>query len=164
MKHQPLWALAAALCIGSISTSCSENEGPGTPGGGEETVSRYVIAATAGGTDPATYLVTTETLDSGGLTTVGQGTETESGSNWIFYGETYLFNFQYNDGAQGTGFAYALDPATGKAYEARRYTYNRTTTYGTWGANVITASTNDGNKEQDADGNLDSHRLSPLSK
>ena len=153
MKHQPLWALAAALCIGSISTSCSENEGPGTPGDGEETVSRYVIAATAGGTDPATYLVTTETLDSGELTTVGQGTETESGSNWIFYGETYLFNFQYNDGAQGTGFAYALDPATGKAYEARRYTYNRTTTYGTWGANVITASTNDGNKEQDADGN-----------
>lgn len=151
MKKQFVWALAAALSIGSIMVSCTEE-----PHGGEgsgETLSRYVIAASAGGDQGATYLVTTDNLDEGTLSTVGNGTETESGSTWIFYKENFLFNFQYNDGAQGTGFAYALNPATGKAFEARRYTYNRTTTYGTWGDNVITASTNNGNKEQDAAGN-----------
>lgn len=154
MKKHFLWGLAVALSTGSLLTACSENENTGGDDGKEGTYqSRYVIAAQAGGNEGATYLVTADNLDSGTVTTLGNGTETESGSNWIHYGEKYLFNFQYNDGGQGTGFAYALDPVTGKAYEARRYTYNRTTTYGTWGENVITASTNDGNLEQDANGN-----------
>ena len=51
------------------------------------------------------YLATSETLDEGTLTTVGNGLETESGSNLIFYRDAYLFNFQYNDGGQGTAFA-----------------------------------------------------------
>lgn len=160
MKKQLTWALAAALYTGCLLTACSDSDDPVTPGTGPEepdtptteAVSRYVIAASAGGDDGGTYLVTTDNLDSGSLTTVGNGLETESGSNWIYYGEKYLFNFQYNDGAQGTGFAYALNAETGNAYEARRYTYNRTTTYGTWGENVITASTNDGNREQNEGG------------
>ena len=160
MKKQFTWALAAALSTGCLLTACSDSDDPVTPGTGPEepdtptteAVSRYVIAASAGGDDGGTYLVTTDNLDSGSLTTVGNGLETESGSNWIYYGEKYLFNFQYNDGAQGTGFAYALNAETGNAYEARRYTYNRTTTYGTWGENVITASTNDGNQEQNEGG------------
>ena len=160
MKKQFTWALAAALSTGCLLTACSDSDDPVTPGTDPEepdtptteAVSRYVIAASAGGDDGGTYLVTTDNLDSGTLTTIGNGLETESGSNWIYYGEKYLFNFQYNDGAQGTGFAYALNAETGNAYEARRYTYNRTTTYGTWGENVITASTNDGNQEQNEGG------------
>lgn len=152
MKTEIVWALAATILAGSAMVSCSENDTPNEGGG--KTESRYVIAASAGGDQGATYLVTTDNLDAGTLSTVGNGTETESGSTWIFYKENYLFNFQYNDGAQGTGFAYALNPSTGKAFEARRYTYNRTTTYGTWGDNVITASTNDGNREQDGEGNF----------
>ena len=158
MKQTFTWAFLTLLAGGMLA-ACSEedtpvNPTPDTPDNPtEETLTRYVIAAQAGGNDGATYLVTTDNLDEGTLTTVNEGFETQSGSNWIFYGETLLFNFQYNDGAQGTGFAYALNPETGKAYEARRYSYNRTTTYGTWGKNVITASTNDGNQEQDAAGN-----------
>ncbi len=159
-KNYLLLGLLATAMAGTALTSCSDDEPSGNGGNGgnggdteETTVTRYVIAASSGGDDGATYLLTTETLDEGSLTTLANGTETESGSNWVSYGETYLFNFQYNDGAQGTGFAYALDPATAKAYEARRYTYNRTTTYGTWGENVITASTNNGNQEADSEGN-----------
>ena len=125
MKKQLTWALAAALYTGCLLTACSDSDDPVTPGTDPEepdtptteAVSRYVIAASAGGDDGGTYLVTTDNLDSGSLTTVGNGLETESGSNWIYYGEKYLFNFQYNDGAQGTGFAYALDAGTGNAYE-----------------------------------------------
>ncbi len=145
------WALAAALCTGSLFTACDNSNEPAiNPDGPQlgETVSRYVVAAESGNSgSSAVYLTTAETLDEGSLTTVGNGTETESGSNWIFYKDSYLFNFQYNDGGQGTAFAYELNPATGKAVEARRYTFNRTTTYGTWGDNVITASTNVGSQE-----------------
>ncbi len=146
------WALAAALTTSSLFTACDESndllpDTPDTPQQGE-TISRYVVAAQSGGSSStAMYLATSETLDEGTLTTVGNGLETESGSNLIFYKDAYLFNFQYNDGGQGTAFAYALNAQTGKAEEVRRYTFNRTTTYGTWGDNVITASTNVGTQE-----------------
>ncbi len=150
-KHY-LWALAVALSSLTF-ISCSEDE-PTTPGGGTGTIpvgeSRYIIAASAG---DAVYLLTAPTLDEGEISAYQDGLETESSSNWIFYGNKYLFSFQYNDGAQGTGFSYRLDANSGKVVEAQQYTYNRTTTYGTWGENVITSSTNAGTKEQDAQGN-----------
>ena len=152
-KNRITWALAAALLSSSLFTACSDDE-PGTDnsGGGGNAgtdLRRYVIAAEA---DNATYLIASESLDEGEVTGRGNGLETESGSNWIFYRENYLFNFQYNDGSQGTGFSYRLG-ADGTVVEDRQYTYNRTTTYGTWGDNVITASTNAGTAEQDAEGN-----------
>lgn len=146
-KNRITWALAAALLSSSLFTACSDDE-PGTDnsGGGGNAgtdLRRYVIAAEA---DNATYLIASESLDEGEVTGRGNGLETESGSNWIFYRENYLFNFQYNDGSQGTGFSYRLG-ADGTVVEDRQYTYNRTTTYGTWGDNVITASTNAGTAE-----------------
>ena len=150
--NQMTWALAAALTTSSLFIACDESnellpDNPDTPQQGE-TISRYVVAAQSGGSSStAMYLATSETLDEGTLTTVGNGLETESGSNLIFYRDAYLFNFQYNDGGQGTAFAYALNAQTGKVEEVRRYTFNRTTTYGTWGDNVITASTNTGSEE-----------------
>ena len=131
------YAWVAALSTAGLLTSCDESsdllpDTPDTPQAGE-TISRYVVAAQSGGSSTtAMYLATSETLDEGTLTTVGNGLETESGSNLIFYRDAYLFNFQYNDGGQGTAFAYALNAQTGKVEEARRYTFNRTTTYGTW--------------------------------
>lgn len=151
------WALAAALISGSLFTACSDEEEIINNGGDTnepdqpttESIRRYVIAAAAG---DATYLIAAESLDEGNISGYGTGLETEGGSNWIFYRENYLFNFQYNDGNAGTGFSYRLN-ANGTVEEARQYTYNRTTTYGTWGDNVITASTNAGTAEHDDEGN-----------
>lgn len=142
-------ALASVLLCCHTLTSCSEDETavPTTPPGG---TSQYVIAATAG---DATYLVTAESLDKGSVTVTKNGTETDGGSYWVFYGEDYLFSLQYNDGAAGTGASYQLNGNTGKVKEARSYTFNRVTTYGIWGDNVITASTNDGSQEKDSEGN-----------
>ena len=150
-KNHYLWALAAI--VGSLTmASCSDDEPTSPSDGGALAAgeSRYIIAASAG---DAVYLLTAKSLDEGQITAYQDGLETESSSNWIFYGDRYLFSFQYNDGAQGTGFSYNLDAATGKMVEAQQYTYNRTTTYGTWGENVITSSTNAGTREQDAQGN-----------
>ena len=155
-KNNFVWTLAAAMAFGCIFTACSDNNEPNSNNGNdnkddntEESIRRYVIAAIA---DDAAYLLTAESLDEGEVTGRGNGTETESGSNWIFYRENYLFNFQYNDGNAGTGFSYRLN-SSGTIEEARQYTYNRTTTYGTWGDNVITASTNAGTAENDGEGN-----------
>lgn len=149
-------AAISALSLGCmLLAACNEKptDGPDGPGTGTETISRYVIVAEAGsGSQSATYLVTSESLDEGSVSPDGNGWETQSASNWIYYGDRYLFGFQYNDGNQGTGFSFRLGE-DGSVIEDRQYTFNRTTTYGTWGDNVITASTNAGTDEQDAEGN-----------
>lgn len=150
------WALAAALCVGGALTSCSDDDttpdgGNGNGGTTTPGTSKYVIAAKA---DEGTYLVTSESLDEGTVTVLGNGTEAIGASYWIFYGQQDLFGLQYNDGNAGTGTSYALNAATGKVKEAREYTFNRITTYGTWGDNVITCSTNDGSQEKDTQGNF----------
>lgn len=150
------WALAVALCVGGALTPCSDDDttpdgGNGNGGTTTPGTSKYVIAAKA---DEGTYLVTSESLDEGTVTVLGNGTEAIGASYWIFYGQQYLFGLQYNDGNAGTGTSYALNAATGKVKEAREYTFNRITTYGTWGDNVITCSTNDGSQEKDTQGNF----------
>ena len=147
------WAMAAALCAAGTLTSCSDDDNNTTdtnPPGGQSGISRYVIAAQG---DDAAYLVTSESLDEGSVTILNNGTETEGGSYWVFYGERYLFSLQYNDGAAGTGSSFVLNGQTGQVNEKNAYTFNRVTTVGTWGNHVITASTNDGSQEQDAAGN-----------
>ncbi len=153
------WALVAALSFGCMfTTACSDDDPVQTeepnpepnpepsPEPTPETLTRFVIVAQAGSDNGATYLVTSESLDEGQVTAEGNGWETESASNWIYYGERYLFGFQYNDGSNGTGFSFKLGN-DGLITEDRQYTFNRTTTYGTWGDNVITSTTNAGTAE-----------------
>lgn len=141
------------LMIAACDKTPSPDAEPDPVPPGTESFSRYVIVAEAGSQgQSATYLIAAESLDEGTVSPAGNGWETQSASNWIYYQDRYLFGFQYNDGSQGTGFSFKLG-ADGSVVEDRQYTFNRTTTYGTWGDNVITASTNAGNNEQDSEGN-----------
>ena len=87
--NQMTWALAAALTTSSLFIACDESsellpDNPGTPHQ-FETISRYVVAAqSCGCSSTSMYLPTSETLDEVTLTTVGNGLETERGSNLIF--------------------------------------------------------------------------------
>lgn len=141
-------ALAIAVCSSSLFSSCSDEYSNGNSGGSVTETDKYVIAAKTG---DATYLITAESLDEGSVTSIGSGTETIGGSYWVFYGTDYLFSLKYNNGEAGTGASYILSQSTGKPVEYNSYTFNRITTYGIWGNNVITASTNDGNKETDGE-------------
>lgn len=138
----------AAILILLFSTisivSCDDSSDMNNIPSGTTTASKYIIAAKAGG---ATYLITTESLDSGYVSTRKNGTETVGGSYWVFYKDKYLFSLQYNDGSAGTGSSYKLNAYTGKMQEDKSYTFNRITTYGIWGDNVITVSTNNGSTE-----------------
>ncbi len=166
MKHFT-WALAAGLFLtsslfftacddedvvsddGDVTTSDTISDSDSDEVDDDSTLSRYIVVTA---TDDASYLLAVESLDEGSTSAYGNGLETETGANWIFYKENYLFNFQYNQGNAGTGFSYVLD-STGEVTEDRQYTYNRTTSYGTWGDYVITSSTSAGSSEQDEEGN-----------
>ena len=146
--------LTTILYACSTFIACSDDmPAAGTENNGDNitaATSKYVIAAK---TQDATYLVTAESLEEGTVTSVGAGTETIGGSYWVFYDDDFLFSLKYNDGEAGTGASYILNKTSGKVTEHQSYTFNRITTYGIWVENVITASTNDGNKETDAQGN-----------
>lgn len=127
-------ALTVALCSGSLFCSCSEEYVAGNQEGTVTGTDKYVIAAKTG---DATYLITSESLDEGTITSVGNGTETIGGSYWVFYNTDYLFSLKYNNGEAGTGASYILEQSTGKPAEHNSYTFNRITTYGIWGITLL---------------------------
>lgn len=145
--------LASMMCLGSVSlmSSCSEDnpviDNPDTPSGEAKTT--YVIAANV---DNASYLVTAPSLDEGEVSLEGNGTEVISGTYWVYKGLEYVFALVYNKGGAGTGASYYVN-TDGKVQPQYDYTYNRITTYGIWGDNIITASTGD-SKETDTNGNI----------
>ena len=142
--------IAGSLCLATfLTTSCTKEQ----PSGGENTPTTaeelYVIAAQVDGTS---YLITSETLEDGTVSVVGNGTEVIGGSYWVYKDMNYLFALVYNKGGAGTGASYYLNQ-NGTPTEQYLYDFNRITTYGTWGDNVITASTGDSN-QADEEGNL----------
>ncbi len=95
-----------------------------------------IVAATVDGVN---YLVPANSLDEGVISVKGQGKETETGTFWIFKDNKYLFRLVYNKGGNGTGASYLLKAGNTIA-DGLTYNFNRVTTYGSWGDNVITAS------------------------
>ena len=146
--------LTATLCLGGIGmmTSCTsedpvnnETNNEGNTGSGN---SAYVIAATV---DDASYLVTASSLDEGELS-LDNSKEVIDATYWVYKDQKMVFALVYNKGGSGTGASYYLD-GQGDIQKKYDYTYNRITTYGTWGENVVTVSTGD-SKTTDANGNI----------
>ena len=134
-------SIAATLfAVCSCSSDSNEPELPQSPEA--NTKSLYVIPAVVG---EASYLITAESLESGEVTVEGNGTEVLNATYWVYKGMDYVFALVYNKGGAGTGASYYLN-ANGQPTEKYAYTYNRITTYGTWGDNIITASTGNSSK------------------
>ena len=150
MKKFLLQAFAVAFCLSSgvFVASCDDDNNPvdNPPIDGE---TAYVVAATTG---EASYLVVANSLDEGTVSTQGNGTEVIGGTYWVYKGLDYVFALVYNKGGAGTGASYYLG-ADGKMKEKYTYTYNRITSYGTWGDKVVTVSTGD-SKITDEDQNV----------
>src|SRR5690606_33305330 len=100
----------------------------------------YVIVA---GSDEASYLLTSESLNTGSITNAKNGEETENGTYWVYYQDKYLFRLVYNQGNAGISSSYILDDQ-GKVKERNNtYEIKRFTSYGTYKDYIITSSTND---------------------
>ena len=90
-KNYLMTGLAAALLVGGVFTSCSDddpvnpdNGGNGNGNGGgstSEAVSSYVVAASVG---DANYLLTADTLGDGSISAKNNGLTTESGTQWRY--------------------------------------------------------------------------------
>ena len=107
-KNYLMTGLAAALLVGGVFTSCSDddpvnpdNGGNGNGNGGgstSEAVSSYVVA-----------LLTADTLGDGSISAKNNGLTTESGTQWIFYKDKYLYRLVYNQGNAGVTSSYVLN-------------------------------------------------------
>ena len=87
---------------GFVLTSCSEDDpvNPGNNGDNNndgtptsEVISNYVVAASV---NDANYLLTADTLTEGTISAKNNGLTTESGTQWIFYQDKYLYRLVYN--------------------------------------------------------------------
>lgn len=146
MKKRNLFVGIAATLIGSIGlTGCSENDvidgngGNGGNGSGQESGgSKYIVAGTS---SEATYLLSTDHLDSGEVSIVGNGMEVDNATAWVFYKDKYAYRLVYNQGNAGVTTSYQLDDS-GELIERniRHEIQNRFTTYGTYGSYIITAA------------------------
>ena len=161
-KNYLMTGLAAALLVGGVFTSCSDddpvnpdNGGNGNGNGGgstSEVVSSYVVAASVG---DANYLLTADTLGDGSISAKNNGLTTESGTQWIFYKDKYLYRLVYNQGNAGVTSSYVLN-TEGKVKERdNTYEIKRFTSYGIYGDYIITSSTGDlGEEYADENGYL----------
>ena len=138
MKRRLLTVSCAAVCMcGFVLTSCSEDD-PVTPGNNgdnnngtsaTEVISNYVVAASVSN---ANYLLTADTLTEGTISAKNNGLTTESGTQWIFYQDKYLYRLVYNQGNAGVTSSYILN-AAGKVEERdNTYEIKRFTSYGTY--------------------------------
>lgn len=145
-KYYFLKSLAAVVLAGSLIVSCDDDpvSDGGDGGGGTDVESRYIVAAqgiASGSTSAAYYLLTSESITEGSVTTVNNGVEAESGTQWIFHNNQYLYRLVYNQGNAGITSSYILN--NNGEIEEREYTYeiSRFTSNGIYGNNIITSST-----------------------
>ena len=149
MNKYTLHTLAASMALAGTLTSCSEEtvDTPPPPGGGDTTAvvtgpgisaaNDFVVVAT---TSDVNSIVQTGNLNTGRVSSVGNGLQTGAGTAWLFWHDKYLYRLQYNQGNAGVTSSYRMN--AGGQVEERDMQYNitRFVTYGTWGENVITAS------------------------
>ncbi|MDR1455731.1 MAG: DUF4374 domain-containing protein [Tannerella sp.] len=132
----PFMLPAAGLLLAFSSCDGNESPNPEPPAG---QTSQYVVVAT---TTDGTYILQTDDLASGQVTTVGNGIETEAATAWIFYGTKYAYDLVYKQGDPAEVAAYELDE---DGLLRRRFnTYqmpSRYTTYGYFDKYIVTAVT-----------------------
>ena len=150
-----LTGIATLFVAGSAFTACSSEDDPATDNGGEgtgATTAEYVVTVKV---DDAGKLLTTDKLNEGEITAKGEeGLVTESGTQWVFHGNKYLYNLQYNQGNAGVTKSFIRN-ANGELEErSRTYEIKRFTTYGIYNDYIITASTGDATSGADANGYL----------
>lgn len=109
MKHQYRNSLMVALCAFALG-SCSKNSE--TPDGEVSTgtdKTKFIIAATTGATGIADYLLTTDDLTKGTITTLGNGLEQDGSYRYYVSAQNKFFSLLYGQGNPGAVTTYGLN-------------------------------------------------------
>lgn len=156
-KNYLIKGLTLSMLSMSILVSCGSddpdpipNPNP-NPGETTEDISRFVVVANE---KDASYLMTTEDLSKGALTTVNNGTESDQGTYWIFWQDKFLYRLNYNQGEAGLSASYVLENGDKVKARSKKYEIKRFTSYGIYGNKIITTSTGDLNTGADENGYL----------
>ncbi len=148
-------AILAVLPLTAIC-SCTENEGEGPKGGSAEG-GKFVFATTVTiSSKSACVLVTSDSLESDTITTVNNGTTTESATQWVFL-NNYLYGLQYQQGNNGLTRSFALRNDGTIEPRSKEYSINRFSSYGTYNDNILTMQTTEGPEAL-----ADSHGYRPM--
>lgn len=100
----------------------------------------YVVAGT---TQDAAYILTSQSLDTGEVSSKGDGYETDysRAATWVFFGDKYLYRLSYNMGQAGTTVAFQLDENGKISKRPVEYSIQNFTSYGICGDAIITSAT-----------------------
>lgn len=134
------WSLAVIGIAMFTSCSDSDNNDPAAPAPNVE--SAFVVAGTVTTQQgDANYLLNSESLTTGTITTYKNGFEVDPGSYWVYFKNKYLYRLAYNQGDAGLSSSYILTSNGNIQERSNRYTIKRFTSYGVYNDNIITSST-----------------------
>lgn len=139
-KNFLMTGFAAAALLGGIFTSCSDDDPVSNGNGTGGATSTYVVAAASA---TASYLITNDKVTEGTNTIVGNGLETETGTQWIYYSDKYLYRLAYNQGSAGVTSSYILNGQGKVSQRDNTFEIKRFTSYGIYKDYIITSSTGD---------------------
>ena len=146
-KSAMKWAMSAmvALAASATFTSCSDDDGDGSPGATDDTsgqgAGKYVFATTIQGSNATSYvLLTGDTLDEGTLSPVNNGLLNDGATQWVFH-RNYLYGLTYNQGNAGTTRSYILGSDGNMKARGTEYRISRFSSYGAYDNNILTMAT-----------------------
>lgn len=114
MKKNSTLALLAFLAFTTFSCSSdSDKSGNETGGGGDTGKTKYIITATTGAAGIADYLLTTDDISTGSITTTGNGLEQDGTYRYYITAQNNFFSLLYGQGNPGAVTTYNLN-AEGK--------------------------------------------------
>ncbi|MBR4128068.1 MAG: DUF4374 domain-containing protein [Bacteroidaceae bacterium] len=149
MHLQSLKSLSAGTLLLALTLSCSNDdsmsESPNPDANPDAPQSTYVIAATVTGSNGSVpVLLTSQTLDEGRISALGNGLVNDGASQWVFHSNRYLYALNYNQGNNATTRSYMLNDWGQIEARPAEYSTRRYTTHGTFGRYVMTFATGDG--------------------
>ena len=132
-----------------LLASCSDDNSEPNNGGDEndapavEAAGKFVIATSQTASGNTTYaLLTAESLDEGRI--APPGLLNEGATQWVYFGNDYLYALTYNQGNDGGTRSYLLNSAGNVEERDMRYSVSRFSSYGVLDNGIITMSTGDG--------------------
>lgn len=113
-KSTKLALLSAVLAFTAFSCSSDSDKPEDTTGGGTDTgKAKYIITATTGAAGIADYLLTTDDVTTGTITTTGNGLEQDGTYRYYITAQNNFFSLLYGQGNPGAVTTYNLN-AEGK--------------------------------------------------
>ena len=113
---------AFTMCAAVLSSCSSDDDITPTPEPTPGDQGKFIVAVNSGSSSSTSYVLTTDNLDSGKISVVGQGLQTsQKVTNWIFHNKGILFGIMGRGGSVYDAASYVLDAETSKVKELFEY-------------------------------------------